>query len=248
MSKQHQNPRGWNDVADWYDGWVGKGGSDHHRQLALPALLEVLDLRPGISVLDVGAGSGVLAPAVLEAEAHYTGIDVSPKLIAKARRYHGKQARFLVGDARHLAKQVGDTRFDRCVFLLSIQDMDPLYDVIRSAADVLAEGGSLAILMTHPCFRIPRQSGWGFEEQRKIQYRRIDRYLTPLKIPMKQHSQGATQSFHRPLSAYVNTLADCGLLVDRLNEITTYQEGKTRAEKRANEEFPLFVALRALKR
>lgn len=246
MTKRSRNPRGWNDVADWYDGWVGKGGSDHHRQLAVPALLDLLDLQPGLSLLDVGCGTGVLAPPVLEAEASYTGIDVSSKLIGKAKGYH-KGVRFLVGDARKLIAHVGTERYDRCAFLLSIQDMDPLYNVIRSAADVLKDGGTISILMTHPCFRIPRQSGWGYEEARKIQYRRLDRYLTPLQIPMKQHGQGATQSFHRPISEYVNTLSECGLLVDHLDEITSPMEGKTRAEKRAASEFPLFMALRAVR-
>jgi hypothetical protein len=37
----------------------------------------------------------------------------------------------------------------------------------------------MVLLLTHPCFRVPRQSGWGWDEQRKLQYRRVDRYLTP---------------------------------------------------------------------
>jgi hypothetical protein len=136
---------------------------------------------------------------------------------------------------------------DVCVYLLSIQDMNPLDAIFSSAAATLREEGYIAMVMTHPCFRIPRQSGWGYEQGRKLQYRRIDRYLSPLKIPMKQHKQGATISFHRPLQTYINTLADCGLYVDRMDEITTFQQGQTRAERRANDEFPLFMALRAKK-
>jgi hypothetical protein len=120
--------------------------------------------------------------------------------------------------------------------------------VLENAAYALRGGGIVAIVMTHPCFRIPRQSGWGYEKGRKLQYRRIDSYLTPLNIPMKQHKRGTTISFHRPLSAYINTLAACGFLVDRLDEITTFQRGDNRAEQRANDEIPLFMALRARKR
>ena len=28
-----RKPSGWDAVAKWYDGWVGKGGSHHHRKL-----------------------------------------------------------------------------------------------------------------------------------------------------------------------------------------------------------------------
>ncbi len=243
----NKTPSGWNEVADWYDGWVGKTGSDHHRHLAIPALLDLLALQPGQRVLDVGSGTGVLAKAVHEAGADYTGIDISPRLIQKARRYHGTYGQFIQGDARQLRRRVDEAAYDACVYLLSIQDMNPLDEVLENAAYVLRGGGVVAIVMTHPCFRIPRQSGWGYEPARKWQYRRIDRYLTPLNIPMKQHKHGVTISFHRPLSAYINTLAECGLLVDRLDEITTYHQGENRAAQRANAEIPLFMGLRARK-
>lgn len=246
---KHTPPTGWEPVADWYDGWVGKAGSDHHRQLALPAVLELLDLCPGEALLDVGAGQGVLAPHIIEREARYTGIDISRKLLSRARQYHGPPARFLYGDARALSRINGlkAASFDAVVFLLSIEDMNPLPPVLRSAAWALREGGRVVILMRHPCFRVPRQSGWGYDSGRKLQYRRVDGYLTPLSVPMKQHQQGATISFHRPLNHYINGLAACGLLVDRFNEITTYKSGDSKAEQRANDEIPLYIALRAVK-
>ncbi|MBN1967526.1 MAG: class I SAM-dependent methyltransferase, partial [Anaerolineae bacterium] len=61
-----------------------------------------------------------------------------------------------------------------------------------------------------------------------------------------QH-QGVSISFHRPLEEYVNALAACGLLIDCLREITTHRQEGNRAERRANEEIPLFLALRAWK-
>lgn len=242
-----KSPSGWNDVAQWYDGWVGKDGSEHHQQLAIPALLDCLELQANQAILDIGCGSGVLAPHISKAQAHYTGIDISPKLIQTAKGYHGKQGNFRVCDARQLRGQFKPESFDKAVFLLSIQDMNPLEDVLRNAAYALRGGGMLAIIMTHPCFRIPRQSGWGYEASKKLQYRRIDRYLTPLKVPMKQHKQGVTISFHRPLSVYINTLAACGFMIDKLDEITTYQAVNDKAQQRANEEFPLFMAIRARK-
>lgn len=241
----HKTPSGWDVIAHWYDGWVGKNGSEHHRRLALPATLNLLDPQANQRILDIGAGTGVLAKAVHAAGAQYTGIDVSPQLIQKAKQYHGKYGRFIVGDARQLRRHVEKASFDACVFLLSIQDMNPLEQVIGNATYALRDGGILVIVMTHPCFRIPRQSGWGFDDTRQLQFRRIDRYLTPLNVPMKQHKQGTTISFHRPLSAYINTLAGCGLLIDQLDEITTYEAGENRSQQRANDEIPLFMGLRA---
>ncbi len=249
--KRHQ-PAGWEPVADWYDGWVGKEGSEHHRRLALPAVLDLLDLQPGRQILDIGAGQGVLAPYVAEGGARYTGVEISPKLLSLARQHHGKHGRFLQGDARHLPQVKGleAGAFDAAVFLLSIEDMNPLADVVESAAWALKARGQVVILMRHPCFRVPRQSGWGFDEGRSLQYRRVDRYLTPLSVPMKSYGKersGTTISFHRPLNHYINEMAVSGLLLDRLHEIPTYKTGETRAERLANEEIPLFLALRAIK-
>jgi len=171
-------------------------------------------------------------------------------LLALARKRHRAHGRFVQGDARRLPRLLPAQRFDAVVFLLSIQDMNPLDDVLRAAAAVLNDGGRLVILMTHPCFRVPRQSGWGHDADRDLRFRRIDRYLQPLKVPMKAYGpnrSGVSVSFHRPLSHYINSLAACGLLVDALDEITSHKPGTSKAEQRANAEIPLFVGLRARK-
>mgnify|MGYP001313761519 CR=1 FL=1 len=244
----------WDALATWYDGWVGEGGSEHHRQIAVPAILRILDPQPFEQILDVGCGQGVLAPPITQAEARYTGVDASPRLVALARQHHGRLGRFLVGDARDLAAipELRQARFDAAVFLLSLQDMDPLDRVLGSVARSLKPGGRVAILLTHPAFRVPRQSGWGWDEKRKLIYRRVDRYLTPLAVPMKAYpgrdNKATTRSFHRPIEAYVNGLADQCMLVDRFDEIPGPKGpafgASARAERLASQEIPLFLALR----
>lgn len=249
-------PTSWDALAHWYNGWVGEGGSEHHRQVAIPALLTLLDPKQGERVLDIGAGQGVLAPAIERAGARYVGVDASPRLIQLAKQQHERSGQFLVGDARQLfaLPAIQPEGFDAAVFLLSLQDMDPLGPVLACAARALKPGGRLVLLLTHPAFRVPRQSGWGWDEGRKLVFRRVDRYLTPLPVPMKalpgRDQQRTTRSFHRPVSAYVNGLAEQGLLVDRMDEIPAHklQTGKDgRAENMARQEIPLFLALRAIK-
>jgi hypothetical protein len=52
----------WDRVSTWYDGWVGDQGSRYHQALAMPAAMDLLDLQRGESVIEIGAGQGVLAP------------------------------------------------------------------------------------------------------------------------------------------------------------------------------------------
>jgi hypothetical protein len=186
-----------------------------------------------------------------------TVVDASAQLISAARRHHGRlrEARFVVGDARRLrslaALEAGS--FDAATFLLSIQDMDPLADVVRGMAWALNERSRAVLLMTHPAFRQPRHSGWGVDESRKLTYRRVDGYLTELAVPMKSLGGGPpTRSFHRPIGAYVNALADVGFATDAMLELPDLppdrRPGKTaRGDARANAEIPIFLGLRAVR-
>jgi ubiquinone/menaquinone biosynthesis C-methylase UbiE len=259
-TRRRQLPAGetsWERVATWYDGWVGDHGSTYHRELAIPATLDLLDPRPGERILDVGGGQGVLAPYLADAGAEVTVVDASAKLIAAAKRRHRSErnARFLVGDARRLPSVAGlePGSFDGAAFLLSIQDMDPLDDVVRGIDWALADRARVVVLMTHPAFRQPRHSGWGQDEGRKLTYRRVDAYLGEMAVPMKSLGGGpATRSFHRPIGAYVNALADAGFLTDAMLELPDLppdvRPGRaSRGDARAAAEIPIFLALRAIR-
>jgi hypothetical protein len=53
----HKPASGWDDIATWYDGWVGEAGSHFHQHIAIPAILTLLALQPKQHVLDIGAGN-----------------------------------------------------------------------------------------------------------------------------------------------------------------------------------------------
>lgn len=260
-------PTSWDPVASWYQKWVGKEGSEYHRELAIPAAMELLDLQPGERLLDIGCGTGVIS-GYIPHDVHYTGVDASPRLIAYARstyglkrgqRKHGRPIgearRFLIGDACHLHRTtgLGPGQADAALFLLSIQDMGPLEMVLTGAAWAVKETGRIVIVMLHPCFRVPRQSGWGWDEDRKLQYRRVDSYLSPMVVPVRPVAKGqpgSIKSFHAPLQDYINGLSRHGFYVDRLVEIPAYpgikrQGPNAKAENRANREIPVFLGLRA---
>jgi ubiquinone/menaquinone biosynthesis C-methylase UbiE len=261
VSGGSRRPRGaagetsWEQVATWYDGWVGDRGSAYHRELAIPAVLDLLQPGHGETILDVGGGQGVLAPYLVDAGARVTVVDASARLIAAAKRRHGRlrDARFLVGDARRLRSVAGlePASHDAATFLLSIQDMDPLDEVVASVEWALRPSARIVALMTHPAFRQPRHSGWGVDEGRKLTYRRIDAYLGEMAVPMKSLGGGSpTRSFHRPISAYVNALGAAGFATDAMLEIPDLAPDRrpgrvARGDARASAEIPIFLALRA---
>ncbi len=241
----------WEPVASWYDGWVGDRGSRYHQAAAIPAVLDLLDPQPGEEILDIGSGQGVLAPHIAERRARYTGVELSPRLTEVARRRHGRNGKFLLGDARSLPSVAGlrPHAFHAAVFLLSIQDMDPLEPIVRSLDWALRGMSRIVVLMTHPAFRQPRHAGWGFDESRKITYRRVDAYLGEMAVPMKSIGDARTVAFHRPISIYVNAFAAAEFTTDAMLEIpdlpTELRPAGRRPADRADAEIPLFLALRA---
>jgi SAM-dependent methyltransferase len=249
--------KSWDAVAAWYTGWSGADGSRHHRRIAIPAVLDLLQPNPNERVLDIGCGPGALAPHITRAGARYVGVDASERLIAFARRHHSESGRFLIGDTTRLGAIAGlkPASFDAASFLLSIQDIDPLDAALFGAAWALKPGGRLVIVMTHPCFRVPRQSGWGWDEKRRLRFRRVDRYLTRLDVPMQPYGggrMGTTRSYHRPLSDYFAALSGAGFVIDTMREIAAEplspKRRETSAEAMARQEFPLFLVIRALRR
>ncbi|MCB0406424.1 MAG: class I SAM-dependent methyltransferase, partial [Bdellovibrionales bacterium] len=207
------------------------------------------------SWLDLGCGQGIVSRGLPTGVA-YWGIDAAPKLIAAAKQLSTRpHTHFHCADA---SKNLGISKrdFDYASVILAMENIEDADGVIRLLRQHLRPGGRVILVLNHPCFRIPRQSSWETDETNKIRYRRLNRYLSKLKIPMQVHPGRGELSpvmwaFHRPLSYYFEALAKHGFSVVNLEEWVSDKESKGKAarmENRARSEFPLFLALLAERR
>lgn len=213
----------------------------------------MLGIRHGDKVLDVACGQGQFAGVAARAGAEVTGIDAAPALITLAKQ-HTPKAKFFVGDAKRISA-VARGPFTKASIILALQNIDEIEPVFAELAKVMAPGGRVTFVLTHPCFRIQRQSGWGWDEARKSQYRRVDSYLSEQKIPIVAHPgkerSAVTWTFHRPLQTYVAAFARAGFALDGLEEWTSNKVSTmgshAKAENRIRQEIPLFLAVRVVK-
>ena len=250
--------RGWDPVAAWYDKLVGEAGSDYHKNVILPAALRMLDARPGESVIDVCCGQGVLVRPLLEAGiGRFTGVDASPRLIEAAKSRHGKDPRvsWVVADVCQ-AGAWADGSHDAAACLMAVHDVADAVALFANVARALKPGGRAVFVFMHPCFRSPRKTHWGWDGDQKIQYRRVDGYGTPLEIPITTHpgkdSGELTVFHHRPLAELLTSMGKGGLAVLACEELYSHRRSQatgpfSKAEHRAAEEFPLFIALKAMR-
>ena len=249
----------WQKVAPWYSRITERGqGHYYHQHVVIPGVLRLLELNlktqnSNLKLLDLACGNGVLTKAIPDNIA-YLGVDNAPSLINEAKRTNrNSNHKYLIADVTKPLSIPSD--FTHAAIILALQNILNPTKVIQNASQHLTEGGVLVIVLNHPAFRIPRQSSWGIDEGRKIQYRRVDKYMSPMQIPINinpsDRNSLVTMSYHYPLSTYSKILKDTGFAIDLIEEWTSDKESEghaARMENRSRSEIPLFLAIKAIKK
>lgn len=254
-SRKFTSSTSWEPASQWYKSIVGEEGHYYHQNIILPGVLRLLDLasHPAPHVLDLGCGSGVLARQL--PQTHFTGVDLSASLIKEAKKLDkSPKHQYFVTDAM---KQLplGKQEFSHATIILALQNIKEALPVFQNAYKQLEKGGKFIIVLNHPCFRIPRQSSWDIDNNKKIQFRRLDMYMSPLEIPIAAHPSKGEQSaqlvsYHQPLSNYFHWLRQAGFLVYDMEEWCsdkTSTGGNAKMENRSRKEIPLFLTICAQK-
>ncbi|WP_417059631.1 class I SAM-dependent methyltransferase [Ellagibacter isourolithinifaciens] len=95
------------------DSWDESGCSGESRVQG--AVLSLVDLKPGDSVLDLGCGTGVMIPFYLAAQAgKIVAVDVSEKMVERAREKFGNEPSVELRASDALSLDEGE-RFDAAV-------------------------------------------------------------------------------------------------------------------------------------
>ena len=250
MEMQRSFRGSWQKVAPWYNRLTNEGqGHYYHQHVVIPGVLNLLGLSPSSTLLDLACGNGVLAKAIPE-NAGYLGVDNAPSLINEAKRTdRNPNHKYLIADVTR--PLTIPTDFTHAAVVLAIQNIENPTKLLQNVSQHLIKNGVFVLVLNHPAYRIPRQSSWGIDEGRKIQYRRIDKYMSPMQIPINinpsDRNSPVTMSYHHPISDYSKMLKEAGFVIDLIEEWTSDKESEGRAakmENRSRSEIPLFMALR----
>lgn len=241
----------WGGVAHWYEQHLESPGT-YHETVVLPGVLRMLAPKKGEKILDIACGEGYFTRAYAKEGVRTYGTDISSELIHLARA-KSKEVTYFSSPAEDLTF-ADDELYDAASLILAIQNIKGLDQAIGEVSRVLKSSGRFLLVMNHPAFRIPHQSSWGHDDKAKIQYRRMDQYMSESTsfIDMNPGRQGSekqvtTVSYHRPLQQYVKSLAKHGLVIEKLEEWISDKKSQAgprmHAEDKARKEFPLFLAL-----
>lgn len=205
----------WDDLSAWWRDTFTDGADVEYERQILPLAAELL---AGCRrILDIGTGEGQLARrlvgACVETEL-VVGLDPFAGQLANARA-RGGGPHYLRGRGEFLP--FADAAFDGVVCCLVIEHADDADAVLAEVVRVVAEGGRFLLLINHPIVQGP---GSGMIDDAVLgeRYWRIGPYI-PEKVNVEEVDKGVKVAFaHRPLSRYINPLAERGMPLVRMEE------------------------------
>ena len=205
----------WEAHADWWQEGFSEGADPEYEEQILPMAAE--HMGGAVDVLDIGCGEGQVARlAVAVGARRVVGVDPTWAQVVEAARRGGGPA---YGRAGAAALPFADASFDTAVACLVFEHIRDVDAAIAEVARVLRPGGRFLFFLNHPLLQTPN-SGWIDDQvlDPPEQYWRIGPYLVEDET-VEEVEKGVFIPFiHRPLSRYVNALADAGLVLTRMEE------------------------------
>jgi len=209
----------WEQHAGWWQDGFTDGADAEYEEQVLPLARDCL--AGARRVLDVGTGEGQVARLAAGLGAFVVGVDPTQAQITEAVARNGAVPAGIT--APHYARAGAtalpfpDAAFDAVVVCLVFEHIADHEPAIAEIARVLAPGGRFVFFLNHPLLQAP-QSGWVVDHVLEEQYWRVGPYLD-VDVTMEELAPGVVLPFvHRPLSQYVNAMAECGMLVQRMEE------------------------------
>jgi SAM-dependent methyltransferase len=214
VSRDRPAPELWEDHAQWWIDGFTEGADPEYTEQILP--LAESELSGFERVLDVGCGDGQISRLIAGGGASVVGVDPTWNQIRVARQ-RGGGAVYVRSGAAELP--FADASFDAVVACLVFEHIDDVDGAIAEVSRLLRPGGRFSFFLNHPLLQTP---GSGWIDDHTIdppeQYWRIGPYLVE-QDTVEQVEPGVFIRFvHRPLSRYLNALAEHGLVLERMVE------------------------------
>jgi SAM-dependent methyltransferase len=217
MSDASDRPVGdlWETHAGWWQEGFTAGADPEYEEQILP--LAASHLAGARRVLDVGCGEGQVARLAAAGGAEVAiGVDPTWAQVEVAAQRGGGAS---YGRAEAASLPFADEGFDAVVACLVFEHIRDVDAAIAEVARVLEPRGRFLFFLNHPLLQTPN-SGWIDDQvlDPPEQYWRIGAYLTEDESIEEVEKDVFIPFIHRPLSRYVNALAENGLMVTRMDE------------------------------
>ncbi len=225
------------ELAENYDALIDH--KPHNAYYDRPNTLKLIESAYGKTILDAACGPGKYAEILMGQGATLTGFDISPKMIALAKRRNGDQGRFFVHDLAEPLHMLKNGTFDIILCALAMHYVENWERTIKEFHRVLKPQGTLVISVEHPFF--------------EHLYFKSDRYFEVESVKAVWSGFGKdveVGSYRRPLQECLLPLTENGFYIEKLVEpkpVSKFEELDPVYYKKLNA-FPSFMCIRAVKK
>lgn len=235
--KSAEDIQAWNLIAEKYAQAVESTG-DRCMPEIRERFWELLGDVNGKRILDLGCGQGWLTYELSNRGSDPIGIDGSAELIRRAESLYPKLS-FMTYDLAEGLPEL-ETDFDIVVSHMAVMDIPEITALFESVGRALKPGGVFLFTLPHPCFFMQKSH----QDEGGNWFKKHTGYL--ISETRRIETFGGHNHYHRPLSTYVRTLAEAGLLICELYE-PPHQVSPGRIDPAFLAKFPVFLMIGAKK-
>jgi SAM-dependent methyltransferase len=203
----------WDGHSSWWKRTFTEGADPEYAHEIVP--LVARELAPCRRILDLGCGEGQVAREIArQSHSEIVGIDPSRRQVENGAAAGGGVL-FIQGIGERLP--FADDAFDGIYCCLAIEHCQDGDALLGEVARVLAPGGRFLLLVNHPICQGP-ESGFVDDQILGERYWRVGPYLRE-GVTVEEVDAGVEiPFFHRPLSRYLNPLAELDVLLVQMFE------------------------------
>jgi len=207
-----------NDQPEFFDGYgqLARSTGGLNSAPEWPVLRAMLPPMKGRRIVDLGCGYGWFCRwAQTQGAAHVLGLDLSEKMLARAREL--SQADAVIYERADLEQlALPPAAFDLAYSSLALHYLEDAGRLFATVYRALVPGGQFVFSTEHPVFMAPSRQGWAKDaDGRRIWP--LDHYAVEGPRVTDWLAKGVVK-YHRTLATTLNLLIGAGFVIDRVEE------------------------------
>lgn len=251
----------WDSLAHYWNDLQNENGDWYHQYILYPSYLAIIDKnvnghknREGLSILDIGCGTGVFTRMLCRYCTSIVGIDMSGAMLEYAARRKKSMEKYYKIDCQDM-KIFANSSFHIAICDLTIQSITNPDKFLAEVSRILKLNGTFIFSIEHPFSslfpytHLSTKRSWLDAPESHDRIRHEEKYLMRMKERILWNDDLCTPRYCRTLEDYCLALNRNGIIIKNLLEPLPLPEGKNAdaSKYEISTKFPKFLIFETIK-